>query len=300
MMAARSGLALWVLTSGLAAHADVPPIPVLPPEDTNTAGTARHSPLDVLATYAAVVGHDAPAAHLIELQASAGPLELTGMAHDAFGFLDGYALRVRQTLIASNTGDDTHAGPLTLALQRFVPIAPLQIAPLLTVNFGVEAAVSTPWLGDSARAAPAVLGQVTAVDTELAQNGWSLRPSGFFRFDFLVCRSFYLELGAGPEAFVPTSPQQATEYDLRYHVAFGANLGCRGREDSVSRHVTVVVEYRGRERLYQAGAPADYHDQLAGALQYHWTHVALGAFAAYDPLFTTRDAMIGGRLEIVL
>lgn len=199
-------------------------------------------------------------------------------ANDILSVFRPYALRVRTTTIHADDG--WHQGPLSLGVQRFVPIDHVSFLPLADAHFGVEAVVSTPWLSDRHAVPAAAIQHVDAVDSELAQNGWSLRPaSAHVRADFLACRSAFAELGAAPELFVPAAGPD--EYAARAHVAVGWGLGCA---DRVSAHpAKLSLAYRARVRLHAGDAPARYRDALGAALQYDAGRFLVQVVAATTP-----------------
>jgi hypothetical protein len=236
--------------------------PILALDDTRTHGpTARNFvDLSLDSSWIAAPGDDVES---FAAQLSAGIPTLGIRDVDALTApYSQYQVRVRA--MALHTAGGWTGGPLTLAIQRYAPIGPVAMAPLAHAHTGIELAVSTPWLADRLAVPPRPVQVVDAVDTELAGNGWSLRPlSGYLRVDFLACRTVYFETGGAPELFVPTAGP--TEYDARYHVAFGWSFGCAHR-------VTVwrpklVVEYRGRIRLHAADEPVAYHDSIGVGAQ---------------------------------
>lgn len=194
------------------------------------------------------------------------------------------------------TAEDWLGGPMTFAAQRYFAIDPLAISPLVFAHVGIDVAFATPWVSGRADTPPATVQVLNGVDTELARNGWSLRPvTAYFRADFLACRSWYAELGAGPEAFVPTAG--ATEYDTRVRAAAGFSLGCHG---NVSEYAPKLqVEYRGRIRMYAADASPDYRDQIGGGLQFDLGAFVLQVFYAADLGSKMADyATVGARLQL--
>jgi hypothetical protein len=208
--------------------------------------------------------------------------------------LSRYQLRVRDT--AFHARDRWLAGPLTVAFQRYFPIDPLAISPLVYAHAGLDVAIATPWLSGRFEAPPTAVGVLNGVDTELARNGWSLRPvTPYVRGDFLACRSWYGELGGGPEVFVPS--RGATEYDARFRAAVGASLGCNG---NMSPHAPKVsLEYRGRVRLYAADAAPAYRDSIGAAVQLDLGPFVAQAFYSADLGRRMSDfATFGVRLQI--
>ena len=215
-----------------------------------------------------------------------------------------YSVRVRGTVIDSTTG--TSVGPLTFGLQHLSPLAPLSVAPLLDVHAGIEIAVATPWLSGRTTAPPPALQVMNAVDTELAGNGWSLRPAAtYLRADLLACRDLYLEAGVSPEVFVPTEPGRANEVDLGWRADFGFSFACKHRSDSPLHHLAAAFEIRGLGRLYAADAPPAHHTTTSVALQYDKGPITLGGFLIVDTVNPTSDwssveRTVGVRLQIGL
>jgi hypothetical protein len=121
---------------------------------------------------------------------------------------------------------------------------------------------------------------VHGADTELAQNGWSLRPASVYgRADFLACRSLYVQAGAAPELFVPAVGPN--EYDLRYHGALGFSLKCTtGAADHWPK---VSLEYLGRARLHAKDAPVTAWNQVGVGLQFDLGAFVIQALATTDP-----------------
>lgn len=288
---ALAGVALIAGLSPAFADPKIPPAePVVAVDDTRS--------------HAAVLGEDyqlAAAAHYVfsrdgrgdleTVQAAIGPLVFDEQhLNDTLSWTRKIALRARFS-VADVTKDDMLAGPLTFGLQRYMAIAPLAISPLLHVHAGFEVAVSTPWLEGREVVPPSPIHAASLVDTELASNGWSLRPfSTYFRLDLLLCRSIYGEAGVAPEAFVPTmSGDRSTEYGLRVHAAGGISLACLHERDGWLRGLDLVLEYRGRARLYKSGDPSSYYNTVNFEVQHRgpttygisvfsncWTFIGLG------------------------
>jgi hypothetical protein len=187
---------------------------------------------------------------------------------------------------------------MTLALQRYFPISPLAISPLLYAHFGVEAALSTPWLSGRFVAPHPTIQVLDGVDTELASDGWSLRPASvYFRGDFLACRSASGELGLEPEAFVPATG--AREYGTRFHAAVGWSWGCHG---NLSPHAPkIAFEYRGRVTMYAGAQSPSYRDSLGVALQVDLAWFMVQAFYRSDlGSAMAHDWAAGLRLQVGL
>jgi hypothetical protein len=156
-------------------------------------------------------------------------------------------------------------GPLTVGLQRYFDVDAVVLTTAADAHIGIEAAFSTPWLSGQHTLPPAPVRIGHGVDTELTQSGWSLRPvSAYFRGDFLACRSFFLDVGAAPEWFAPTTG--ANEFDLRFHVATGWSFGCTAK--AAGYYPKFTAEYRGRTRLHADDAPVGYWDSVGAGLQF--------------------------------
>lgn len=208
--------------------------------------------------------------------------------------LTDYQLRIRHELFAG--AEKRHGGPMTFALQRYFPISRLAIDPLVYAHVGVEGALSTPWLSGSDVAPIAPIQILDGPDTELADNGWSVRPfSVYLRGDFLACRSESAELGLEPEAFVPVG-DRPSELGTRFHAALGFSLGCHGNMSPYAPKI--VVEYRGRVRMYAADLPVDYRDNLAAGVQLDLGPLMLQVVYKADPGRFGRAAAFGIRLQL--
>lgn len=210
-----------------------------------------------------------------------------------------YAFRARGAFFRSKS-EGAQGGPLTFALQRFFPIDMVALDSLADAHVGVEAALSTPWVSGRHEVPPEPLRIVNGVDTELAQNGWSLRPaSTTLRADFLACRALFVDVGAAPELFVPiTGPR---EYDLRYHGAFGWAFGCG---TCSTRCPKLTVEYFGRARLYADDAPVASWSTLGLGLQVDAGPFSFQLLAAtqlghhiFDPVLISLRVLSGFKKE---
>lgn len=218
---------------GDVAHADtnadvVPPAPdevptarpVIPVDDTRSYGPTARDWVDLAVAPSLLFGRDGTVFELTSQVAVTFPTSNrreVRKIYDAYHLTD-YQLRIRDEVFAG--GAAPVGGPLTGAVQRYFPIAPLAISPLLYAHAGVEAAISTPWLSGRFVTPVRTIQVVDGVDSELAGNGWSLRPvAAYFRGDFLACRSASAEVGIEPEAFVPAVG--ANEYGTRFHVTGG-------------------------------------------------------------------------------
>jgi hypothetical protein len=247
--------------------------PIAPPDDLGSGGPITTHELSAAATYEVV---DAPArgdiVHAIGIQLRLGPLAL-GNGHarrifgDAFRWLERYSVRARWSEVLTQDGSH-RAAPLTLALHRYLIAEPFELAPLVHIHAGITATLSTPWLGGRSEAPPVAMTALHAVDTELSDNGFSIRPGGYVRADLVLCRNKYLEAGIEPELFVPTRDDRATSYLLRYHVAIGTSLRCSNDPLSVLRPLTLAYELRARARLYADDVDGNHRTLHALALQY--------------------------------
>ncbi|HEX8110918.1 MAG TPA: hypothetical protein VF516_24465 [Kofleriaceae bacterium] len=233
-------------------------------DDTRSHGPSARNWFDAAVDAQVIAGaHDDTVLGLVEQLSIGAPTSSDRDLHDILERFQPYQLRLRSTTFRGPAGWDQ--GPLTLGFQRYFPIDHVSFLPLAYAHFGVEAVVSTPWLSGRHVVPPTAVRIADAVETELAQNGWSLRPlSGYVRADFLACRSFFGEAGAAPELFVPSGG--STEYDARFHVALGWSFGCEHR--LVDHRPKFSVEYRVRLRLYQGDAGVSYSDSLGLGLQF--------------------------------
>jgi hypothetical protein len=275
---------IFMVVSATSARADhgadweddstIVPQPVLPTEPARREGPIARQWVDSAMTYAHLGAPTSEGAiDAFSLQLAVGPKPVKGtfglVFGNAFGWLDDYALRLRWTYLATHEGSNRQ-GPLTIAVQRFFDAAPLAVAPLIHLHAGIESAIATPWLDDRRSAPPAAYQRMYAVDTELAHNGYSVRPLGVYvRADALFCHNLFLETGLSPELFVPTTDGGSREYDLRWHASFGFNFACPGDPLSPLRPLAISFEVRGRGRLYAADGPPDHHALDSVALQYH-------------------------------
>lgn len=271
--------------------------PVLAVDDIRAHGPTARNWIDLAIDTEHIVAPGSQDATEITEQLSIGlPTFGARELRDVLAVFEPYELRLRSTTVHSSAG--VQQGPLTIGLQRYFPFEPVSITPLAYAHLGVEAVISSPWLSDRHATPPPAVRIVNGVDTELAQNGWSLRPvSAYLRADFLACRSAFADLGAAPEAFVPTTG--ATEYDVRFHVAWGWSFGCADRV--AARRPKVSFEYRGRARLHAGDAPPDYRDSLGLGLQYDLGGFVVQALGSTDPGQHMLDYwMLGLRLQFGL
>jgi hypothetical protein len=253
-------------------------------DNTRSEGPVSRFAIEGALTYAWAGGTEVADTQLLSPQFVFGPKTADGRLADIVRWVDDYSLRIRLNLVIP--GDEEHAigGPMTVALQRYLVSEPLSIGRLLSLHVGLEAALATPWFAGRMRPPPTILTSLNAVDTEMARNGWSIRPlAGYVRFDFLACRNLSTEAGASPELFVPTQPDSPREYNLRFHWRGGLSFACSNRADSWSHHLAVALEYRGRARLYSDDAPVAYYHLLSPALQYDFPQATVTAFVDLVP-----------------
>ncbi|HEX3476943.1 MAG TPA: hypothetical protein VHT91_18090 [Kofleriaceae bacterium] len=264
-------------------------------DDTRAHGPSARNWLDLELDAKVLSGvHDDSVFALTEQLSLGAPTFRDRDVHDILRLFEPYQLRIRSATFRGPDGWDQ--GPLTVGMQRYFPIDHVAFLPLAYAHFGVETVVSTPWLSGRHVIPPTAVRIVDAVDTELAQNGWSLRPvSGYVRADFLACRSFFGELGAAPELFVPASGPD--EYDARFHVAFGWSFGCVDR--IVPRRPKLSVEYRGRVRLHADDLPIRYRDSLGVGLQVDFGPLVVQILASTDLVEQPLSyGMLGVRLQL--
>nr|HEX4316759.1 hypothetical protein [Kofleriaceae bacterium] len=204
----------------------------------------------------------------------------SGLVGAALGGTASYEGHVRFTSFSDRDDSKSFVGPMTFVFQHYIPIQHVTLAPLADAHLGVEFAASTPWLSGRNIAIPTTVREVDSTATELARDGWSVRPvTGYLRGDFLVCRSVHVEIGAGPEVFSPA--QGTNEYDLRTYVAAGASLGCsNAATDYLPK---LEVEYRQRHRLYADNTGYALFQNLGVALQEDVGPFIFELFAAADP-----------------
>ena len=268
--------------------------PVLAVDDTRTEGPSAPNWFDVELEARQIAGATDDGLQAVVAQLSVG--SPTSNNRDLRALLDPYQLyQLRVRSLAFRHADGWQYGPLTVGVQRYFPVEHVSFLPLAYAHFGVEAVASTPWLSGRFVSPPKAVRIVDGVDTELAQNGWSLRPlSAYVRADFLACQSVFGELGVAPELFVPSSGN--TEYDLRFHVALGRSFGCAGR--ATNHRPKVSLEYKGRIHLPVAGVATEYKNALGIGVQYELHGVALQVLASAAPHDHMRDYwMLGLRVR---
>lgn len=269
--------------------------PVVPLDDTRSHGPTARNWVDVSATPALLTADGTKTFQLTTQLAVGFPRVGAREVRDLYDrySLDDYQFRLRHELFAGEQSEN--GGPLTFALQRYLPISRLAIDPLVFAHVGIEAALSTPWLSGREVVPVAAVQILDGPDTELADNGWSIRPaSAYLRADFLACRSESVELGLEPEAFVPLD--RRNEYGVRFHVAAGFSLGCQGNMSPYAPKIT--LEYRGRVRMYAGDDGVDYRDNLGMGVQLDLGPFMLQAFYRADPGRFGRAAAFGLRLQV--
>lgn len=285
-MTTRSLIVVAVTMLASAARADGVTQPMVSPDDVGTDSYLTRYAIrtDLGATYTST---PEGTAEVYGAQLALGPFGST---------LPDWGTRFRMNVV---DGSDTgwRAAPFTFALQHYWVLEPLNAAPLLGIHFGVEGAISTPWLSDRRAAPPAALTSL-GIDTELANNGWSVRPSGYARMDFLGCRNEYVEVGAGPELFVPTTVGAPNLVAIRYRIALGADFGCDHKNLSQVARPGLMLEYRGRGIVYRGDASPSYDDLLNVAVQWVVGPCTLGFTYGFDPLLTTDRYVLGARLQL--
>jgi hypothetical protein len=253
---------------------------VVPPDDTRTHAVVSRRSV-ALSLWATRLGGDTSASWLqLGLGPSRWKLPFRGAS---MGELDRWSGRARIGLVVPD-GRGTSFAPLTLGAQRISVYDTLSAAPLIHLQTGIELAISTPWLSDR-RLDPGETGAaVHSADTELVDNGWSLRPlSWHVRADALACRSIYVEVGVGPELFRSTAhPERGADYGLRWHTGGGVSLACPALTRRFLDDLTVVVQYSARALLYNRDDGAAYADRLLFALQLQRGRWALAALTSVD------------------
>jgi hypothetical protein len=271
---------------------------VIPIEDTRSYGPTARNWLDLSATPILLAGRAGSVFQLTSQLAVGLPTPTVRELREIFNayHLNDYQLRVRSDLFGGSGA--AIGGPMTIAVQRYFPVAPLAISPLLYAHVGLEAALSTPWLSGRFVAPHPTIRVLDGVDTELASDGWSIRPAAaYFRGDFLACRSVSGEIGLEPEAFVPAMGDN--EYGTRFHAALGWSWGCHGNMSP--RAPKIAFEYRGRVTMYAADQSASYRDSLGVAVQIDLDRVTMQLFYRSDPgRALVHDAAFGLRLQVGL
>jgi hypothetical protein len=290
---------VWAGTNADVAPVDPAPAftarPVIPPDDTRSYGPTARDWIDLSTAPSWLYG---PTGDLFELssQLAVGfPTPTVQELRELYDdyHLDAYQLRLRDEMVAGRDG--ALAGPLTIGLQRYLPVAPLAISPLIYAHVGIESVLATPWLSGRETVPPETLQLVHGVDRELAANGWSIRPlAAYLRGDFLACRSASFELGIEPEAFAPMNG--ATELGTRFHVAAGLSSGCHVVRPYYPK---LALEYRGRVMMYAHDETTNFRDSIAAAIQIDLSWFVVSAFYQSDLGSVMAHAgAIGLRLQI--
>jgi hypothetical protein len=278
----RSAIVLATLLASRAALAN--PQPLVGIDDVRSQGPVALNHIEPSVALQVSSGPDSDdSVALYTLQLGLAPTHWNGKLDEMFGWTKRYGAHARFTIVDSAM-QGWQGGPMTIGVHRYWPIAPLELAPLLHIHTGLSFTVATPWLSGRMETSPAVLQVTNGVNTELRDNGWSLRPLELYgRFDFLACRAIHVEAGGSPEAFVATAGSQPTSYNLRGRFEVGVSLGCPHTAHSVLAPLGVMLEYHGRTRLYQAGAAVAYYDEIAAGLQYNLGRLLIGAFYSTSP-----------------
>jgi hypothetical protein len=261
------------------------PAIVVAADDTRTHAVASRNSVAVSSWYTRLPDQG----HAIWLQLGLGPSRFKLPFRGAsMGELDRWTARLRVgRLWPDDAMTDAVWSPLTIAAQRISAYDTLSVLPLIHLQTGIEIAVSTPWLSDPELDPELAHGDAWSADTELARNGWSLRPASWHvRADALMCRAIHLEAGIGPELFRSTAdPDRGLDYGLRWNASLGFSLACP-RDSAFSRWVagrlTVSAQYRARALLYNRDDDASYDDQTAVALMYQYRGYAIAGFATLD------------------
>jgi hypothetical protein len=268
------------LTLVMTAPAAGEPAIVVPADDTRTHAVASRRLLSSAIWYANLPED----ANALWYQLGVGPVSWKlPFRGSSMGELDRWTLRARFGVVA-NRDDKLHWAPLTFAAQRISVHDTLSVLPLIHVQTGIEVAFSTPWVSGKTLD-PRMLGaDVYSADTELARNGWSIRPAEWHvRADALMCRSIHVEAGLGPELFRSTEePDRGLDFGLRWRASLGMSLACPARTSWFITHVTASVQYRARALLYNRDAPSAYDDRLAFALQYQYGPLSVAGFITPD------------------
>ena len=120
--------------------------PVVPVDDTRSHGPTARDWFDLSAMPQALLAPQTVWALVGQVAIGPPTLDVREVRelYDQYA-LSNYQLRVRGGAYRSKD-QGTLGGPITVAGQRYFPVAPLAISPLLYAHFGVEAALSTPWV----------------------------------------------------------------------------------------------------------------------------------------------------------
>jgi hypothetical protein len=257
---------------------------VVPPDDTRTHAVVSRHPLALSTWFARLRDDTRGDASATWFQIGFGPsrwrLPFRGAS---MGALDRWTGRIRGGIVVPD-GSGTLVAPLTFAAQRISVHDTLSVVPLIHLQTGIELAFSTPWLSGRLLDPSMTAAAVYSADTELVDNGWSIRPASWHvRTDALVCRSIYAELGVGPELFRSTAhPERSLDYGVRWHAGFGFSLACRAFTRSFLDDLTVVLQYSARALLYNHDAAPSYDDRLQLALQLKRDRWAVAAMSSAD------------------
>lgn len=287
------------LVAACAAHAAARPRVVIPVEDVRSQGLLSHHAVEMSVATSFDLAPDGDR-RLHTVQVGVGPFTFGGMAAQVFGPLSGLGVRIRFTAVEPED-DQVVFGPMTAAVRKSFPVRVLDFAPLAHVQTGLEFAVATPWLEERMHVPAKSFASLHGADAELSSSGWSLRPlDGHLRVDLLACRSLHVEVGAGPEVFVPELEGE-TEYGLRYHGSLGVGLACADRPDTgVLASMVTSIQYRARAIVERGTLAPTYRDEIGVALQ-----IALGGrlnltfFGSADPYKRMDDHLtLGVRLQL--
>ncbi len=275
------------------------PQPLIPAANERSHGPVARDVVEQSVAYDHIGAPGTGAADLVNLQLGVGPTTFSGQYADVLGALNNYGFEVGTSIITSHEG--TSGGPFVFGLHRYVPSPPRAVSPLVHLHVGVDVMVATPWVAKSEAMPPQAVREALGVDSEFDAIGWSVRPGAtYLRLDFLACRALYVEVGAGPEVFVPDDGP--TEYDVRYHGAAGASLACASRGDSFWHHTALLAEYRGRIRVHAAEQAVGYHDALSAVVQFDlptsWFDGVLQLHFTGEPGAMHEYPMVGVRLQL--
>jgi hypothetical protein len=219
------------------------------------------------------------------------------------GWLARWAYRARFGVIHPDGGEYI-AGPLTVAAMRFTPHDSFDVERMLHLESGLEIALSTPWLEDPDGLPPSSVRELHGPDAEVADVGWSLRPATLHgRIDLLSCRSWHVELGAGPEIFRSTIDEaRPLDYGLRWHIVGGVVPICPRSYFTFLRQVTISVQHRARAMLYNAERDPFYAGTNAFGIAYSRKHFSASiqvASADWDWFWAWDNWSVGLRLALM-
>ncbi len=285
------------------ASADLPI--VVPAEDTGTQALASRRIVNIaiwsewLHAYEDIAERNLLAQWF---QLSAGPIRATLPLRGAtLGPLDHWMGRIRGGMVYG--GDRGWvAAPLTFAVQRLSDYEILALAPVAHVQSGIEIALSTPWLSNRKSDPGPSFAALHGPDSELAGNGFSLRPlSWHIRVDIPACRSYHFEAGLGSEVFRSTEDSSLPlDIGLRWHASLGLSPACAHQRNVFFNDLTMAFQYRGRAIVYREPlAPTSNHN-LSLILQYQANSVAFAIYGGADPASIADYLMMGFRMQIRL